>query len=61
MLALDGFIHASDPEPETFGAIEESEKGFPWLGVVGGGVASAGIGVLVGKKQNTSYYKKCRL
>jgi hypothetical protein len=40
------YIYYVEPEPETFGAIEETGKGFPWIWVIVGGAALAGIGKL---------------
>ena len=46
------YIYYVEPEPETLGSIEETEKGFPWLWVVGGGVMVLfGIAVLVRKNR----------
>lgn len=46
------YIYYVEPEPEALGAVEETEKGFPWLWVVGGGVVVLlGIAVLVRKNR----------
>ena len=44
------YIYYVEPEPEAFGAIEETGKGFPWIWVIVGGAALAGISIPVGKK-----------
>ncbi|MBR4561396.1 MAG: hypothetical protein IKO23_05730 [Bacteroidales bacterium] len=45
------YIYYVESEKETMGAIDEAEKGFPWFLVISGGLALAGVGVLVGKKR----------
>lgn len=46
------YIYYVEPEPEMLGSVEETERGFPWLWVVGGGVVVLlGIAVLVRKNQ----------
>ena len=46
------YIYYVEPEPEMLGSVEETEKGFPWLWVVGGGVVVLlGIAVLVRKNR----------
>ena len=49
------YIYDVEPESETFGVIEETEKGFPWVWVVGGGVvllASVGLVLQTFHKHN---------
>ena len=45
------YIYYVEQEEETMGAIDEAEKGFPWLWVIGGGLVLAGGVVLLGKKR----------
>ena len=46
------YIYYVEPEPEMLGLVEETENGFPWLWVVGGGVVVLlGIAVLVRKNR----------
>ena len=45
------YIYYVEPEPETFGKVEETEKGFPWLWIVSGGVILVGIGVVLARKK----------
>ena len=46
------YIYYVEPGPEMLGVVEETEKGFPWLWVVGGGVVVLlGIAVLVRKNR----------
>ena len=45
------YIYYVEQEEEAMGAIDEAEKGFPWLWVIGGGLVLAGGVVLLGKKR----------
>lgn len=51
-LIHDGkYIYYVEPVEETLGAIDETEGGFPWLWVVGGGVVVlAGTGAILKRK-----------
>ena len=45
------YIYYVEPEPETLGSVEITEKGFPWIWVVVvGGLVLAGIVVAMRKK-----------